>query len=308
MFPDDAAAEQWFIQTRWPNGVACHYCGSTRVLTGAKHKTMPFRCREKECRKRFSARTGTVLESSNLGFQLWAIAIYLLTTNLKGISSMKLHRELAVSQKTAWFLAHRLREAWADTGAAGPFVGPVEADETFIGGKAKNMHAKKRKLLTGRGGADKTAVAGVRDRTTKKVRARVVQRTDGATLGVFAMRNTDPAAPIYTDESPAYIGIPGHEAVKHGAGEYVRGAVHTNGMESFWSMLKRGYVGTYHRMSPEHLDRYVSEFEGRHNARDLDTIEQMRAMVRGSEGRRLKFHELTAHPHGDRAVAVEVEP
>ena len=178
-FADDASAERWFVEKRWPNGICCHYCGSISVQTGAKHRTMPFRCRD--CRKRFSVRTGTVLQSSKLGYQTWAVAIYLLTTSLKGVSSMKLHRDLNITQKSAWHLAHRLREMWQNRDG-GLFTGPVEADETFVGGKAKNMHRAQRERLTGRGGSDKTAVAGVRDRATKRVRAAVVERVDGPTL------------------------------------------------------------------------------------------------------------------------------
>ena len=303
-FPDDAAAERWFVETRWPDGIACHHCGCTSVLVGAKHKTMPFRCRAKDCRKRFSVRTGTVMQDSKLGFQAWAIAIYLLTTNLKGVSSMKLHRELSIRQKSAWHLAHRLRETLTATSGSRPFAGPVEADETFVGGKAKNMHQDQRDRLTGRGGADKMAVAGVKDRATKQVRAVVVERVDGPTLKGFVAKNTDPGAMVYTDDAVAYNGLPNREAVKHGVGEYVRGQVSINGMESFWSMLKRGYVGTYHRMSPEHLGRYVGEFEGRHNNRDRNTIDQMAAMVRGGDGKRLMYADLKAHSHGREAVAI----
>ena len=183
-FPDNASAEAWFVGLRWPDGIACHYCGSANVQTDCQHKTMPFRCREKECGKRFSVRSGTVMQSSKLGFQVWAVATYLMMTGLKGVSSMKLHRDLNVTQKTAWHLAHRLREALTGTSDV-PFAGPVEADETFVGGKAKNMHADKRANLTGRGGVDKLAVAGVRERATGRGRVAVVNRVDGPTLKGF---------------------------------------------------------------------------------------------------------------------------
>ena len=300
MFPDDDAAEKWLVAERWPDGIACPRCGSMNVNTQNAHKTMPFRCRD--CRRRFSVKTDTPMEASNIGYQNWVIGMYLIATSLKGVSSMHLHRDLEISQKAAWHMAHRIR-AMLSSGGGGMFEGPVEADETFVGGKSKNMHAWQRKRLDGRGSDNKVAVAGIRDRKTKQVRARVVDRVD-SDLAVFAMAHTDPGAPIYTDESPIYDCIPNHETVKHNIGEYVRGQVSTNGMESFWSMLKRGYIGTFHRMSPEHLHRYVAEFEGRHNNRDADTEEQMGRMVRGGEGKRLKYDDLTAHRHGDRAVAV----
>ena len=142
MFPDDDAAAEWFAKARWPDGAWCPHCGSTNVQSGAKHASQPYRCRD--CRKRFSVKTGTAMHDSKLGLQVWAIATYLMTTGLKGTASMKLHRDLDITQKTAWHLAHRLRETWQDENDNGPdFAGPVEADETYMGGKMKNMHADK---------------------------------------------------------------------------------------------------------------------------------------------------------------------
>lgn len=300
LFPDDDAAAAWFVKVRWPDEIACHYCGSVRVQTGCKHKTMPYRCRD--CRKWFSVRTGTVMQSSKLPLRDWAIAIYLVNTNLKGISSMKLHRELDITQKTAWHLSMRIREMLTDPN--GPkMAGPVEADETYVGGRARNMHASKRRTLTGRGGVDKVAVAGVKDRPTGRVKAMVVEATDGPTLRGFVARNAADGATVYTDEAGAYNGLPNREAVRHSVGEYVRGQAHTNGIESFWSMLKRGYVGTFHKLSPEHLARYVCEFSGRHNARNRNTIDQMIGMVRGAEGKRLRYADLIDHGHGQQAEA-----
>ena len=171
MFPDDAAAEAWFIRNRWPDGVRCPKCNSDNIQERRTRKPQPYRCRS--CRKDFSVKTNTLMHSSPLGFQVWAIAIFLSATHLKGLSSMKLHRDLGVTQKTAWHLAHRIREAWKNE--VDPFIGPVEVDETYVGGKRKNMHKHKRKELTGRGSVGKVAVAGAKDRATGKVSARMVR-------------------------------------------------------------------------------------------------------------------------------------
>ncbi len=220
MFPSDEAAEKWFTKERWADGPHCPHCGSVNALSGAAHKTMPYRCREKECRKRFSVRTGTCMEASNLGFQIWAIAIYLMSTSLKGVSSMKLHRDLDITQKSAWHLAMRLRKALEDDGVSLPFTGPVEADETYFGGRRKNMHKSKRKGLTGRGAVGKTAVVGVKDRDTNRVSANVVRDTTGETLRGFVEARSQASAQVYTDDATAYKGIlRPHEAVRHSAGE-----------------------------------------------------------------------------------------
>ncbi len=291
-FPDDAAAERYFVETRWPEGPHCPYCGSTNVLYPAKHKTMPYRCREKECRKRFSIRTKSVMEGSNLGYQTWSIAIYLMMTSLKSVSSMKLHRDLGITQKSAWFLAHRLREAWKRD--EGPFAGPAEADETHVGGKLKNMHGRQREAARDRFNYGKAIVAGVKDRRTNKVSAGVVGDTTAYTLQTFIEDRVVSDAKVYTDDGSSYRNMPffDHETVNHSAGEYVRDDAGTQGIESFWSMLKRAHTGTFHKISPKHLDRYVTEFAGRHNARECDTLVQMGEIARGMRGRRLKYADL----------------
>ena len=232
------------------------------------------------------------MEASNLGFQIWAIAVYLMSTSLKGVSSMKLHRDLEITQKSAWHLAMRLRKALEDDGVKLPFAGPVEADETYIGGKEGNKHVRK-KLKAGRGAVGKTAVAGVRDRATGHVVAKVAEKTDARTLQGFVVTHTAEGAQVYTDDAKAYQGIDRpHETVRHSVGEYMREQAHTNGLESFWAPMKRGYQGVYHKMSPKHLHRYVDEFSGRHNCRPKDTIDQMSKLVAQMSGKRLRYADL----------------
>ena len=291
MFPDDAASEAWFVEARWPGGPHCPKCGSVNVQSGAAHR-MPFRCRD--CRLRFSVKTGTVMQSSKLGYHTWAVAIYLSLTSLKSVSSMKLHRDLEITQKTAWHLAHRMRQAFATNG--GLFCGPAEVDETYFGGKRKNMPRSKRKALKGRGSVGKSVVAGIKDRATNEVRAQVIPSPDAENLQAFVREHARRGSVIYTDEHGAYRGMTEfeHDAVNHTVGEFVRGMTHTQGIESFWPMFKRAHKGTFHKISPKHLDRYVTEFAGRHNVREADTLDQMVRVARAMSGKRLRYPDLVA--------------
>ena len=294
MFPDNETAEDWFVAQRWPSGVCCPECGSLDVQERRTRKPQPYRCRD--CRKDFSVKTDTLMHASNLGYRTWAFAIYMVVTNLKSVSSMKLHRDLKITQKTAWHLMHRIRENWDDR--SGAFAGPVEVDETYMGGKRRNMSNSKRKELanTGRGAVGKTAIVGVKDRATKQVAAKVVSSTDSDTLQGFIKNHTATGATVYTDDARAYKALPfNHAVIKHSLSEYVNGDVHTNGIESLWSMLKRAHKGTFHKLSPKHLDRYVQEFAGRHNMREQDTITQMSMVAQNMDSKRLRYRQLIAY-------------
>ena len=254
---------------------------------------MPYRCRD--CRAHFSVRKGTVMQSSKLGHRKWVLAIYAMTTEIKGTASNELFRRLDIQQRSAWYLMQRIREGFL--GETQKMGGEVEVDETYVGGLRKNMHAAKRKAQPGEGGpAGKAVVVAVRERGSRRVVARVVDSGSGREVWPFIDETVKKGSLLYTDHAPLYKTMKQrgyrHASVNHSAGEYVREQVHVNGLESFWAIFKRGYKGTFHKLSNKHLHRYVREFAGRHNIRDLDTIEQMRVLARGMIGRRLRYREL----------------
>ena len=294
-FPDDQTAEAWFIERRWPDGPECPQGASTNVATVASRKPMPYRFRG--CRKHFSVTVGTIMQSTKLGLRTWLLAIYLLSTDAKGRSSTKLGRDLDVQQRTAWHLAHRIRKAMAaaDSAASDTFAGPVQINEAYLGGLNRNRHASKRHDVGG-GASGKAPVIGIVHLPTNRVAVLPVGRvTTNAASGMVKQRVAAGAA-VHSDGSRVYqwLGVLGyrHEAVDHTASKYVRDDVSTNAVESFWALLRRGYCGTHHYMSPKHLDRYVGEFAARHNMRPLATLDRMALVAGGMEGQRLRYDKL----------------
>ena len=256
---------------------------------------MPFHC--KDCRKYFSVRTNTAMACSRIPLQKWVIGLFLYVSNLKAISSMRLHRDLKIKQSSAWYMLQRFREAFGEEKEL--LSGIVEVDETYVGGLERNKH-KSKKLNAGRGAVGKSIVIGVKERDSGKVRAQVIPNTKRRTLHQFINENVEAGAVVNSDDLKSYQKLQRHEheVVKHSVGEYVSHQAHINGIESFWSLLKRAHKGTYHKISKKHLNRYVNEFVVRHNVREEDTLVQMGLVFRGMIGRRIKYKDLVAGVDG----------
>lgn len=292
-FDTEAKCAEYLAKKRWGGKPVCVKCGHDTVYT-LKGKVQRYKCAR--CREQFSVRAGTIFAGSPLKLQKWFLAVYLVTAHKKGISSAQLARDLHVTQKTAWFMLHRIRYAMGQEPTE-QLKGGVEMDETYVGGKNKNRHANKKKKK--RGLAAMEPVFGMVERGGKVI-AMHVKSVEYATILPIIEKVVKPGCTVFTDEHAVYVPLKksyGHEVVVHHTGEYVRGMAHTNTIEGFWASLKRSIVGIYHCVSPKHLQYYVNETAYRYNTRDLHDSTRFGAMLENVAGR-LKYKTLT---HGQAA-------
>jgi len=295
-FADPVNCREYLVARRWPNGVICPRCGSTKVAFLEKYNR--WQCSAAHAARQFTSKTGTIFEDSPIGLDKWLLAMWQVVNCKNGISSYEVAKAIGITQKSAWFMDHRIRLAFGMESRA-KASGHVEADETFIGGKARNMHASERaRRITGTGGNDKTAVMGIlergKDGEPSKVRTTVVPNRKKGALQAEVRQHVEAGAALYTDALKSYEGLTEfeHQVVDH-ALEYVKGQVHTNGLENFWSLLKRGIRGTYVSVEPFHLFQYLDEQVYRFNNRRMTDAQRFDFAVRGIVGKRLTFAEVT---------------
>ncbi len=293
-FANPVNCREYLVARRWPKGVICPRCESKNVLFLEKYNR--WHCREKHPSPQFTLKTGTVMEDSPIGLDKWLTALWMVVNCKNGVSSYEIHRALGVTQKTAWFLDHRIRLMLEDE-YRGKLSGTVEMDETFIGGKLKNMHKSKKPKGTGHSGRAvgamaKTIVVGMLERNGR-VRTQIVEERTKEVLHSLAAEHIADGSTLVTDEWHSYKGTDfQHEIVNH-AVEYVNGLVHTQGIENFWSLLKRGFGGTYISVEPFHLFRYIDEQAFRYNNRKLSDAQRFDIATRGMVGKRLTYAEVT---------------
>ena len=289
MFPNEEVVRKYFEEKRWNSKPICPHCTSNNVNEITSHK-MSHWCRN--CRKHFSVRVGTILETSKLSLHKWLLCIYLLGMNKKGISSVQISKVLGITQKSSWFLCHRIRQIWSNKSNESMLFAKVEVDETYIGGK-ESKKKKSKKLNKGRGPIGKFIVIGVKQREGNVI-VKHIQNTSKLSLHSFINETVKKGSTVYTDTFKAYKGLIGYEhlTINHSIGDYVDGQIYTNGIESFWAILKRGYYGIYHYMSEKHLHRYINEFAFRYNDSKEGVLKLIESTLKKVCGIRLSYRNL----------------